>query len=188
MKTQESKIFIILTIFCLWAMCWGLQNCTAQENIPPLSYYEIIEKRNFFRPTKDLNAEVQSSGIQSAFPGNDGSAKARDLILTGVVNLKNGYKAIVEKKNQDKGFYVGINDSIENYIVKDIQKNKIILERNNQLFDLKLKQAGLSSTPLPANNNEPKTISISPAYTGENKDDYPLNTMQKLRRGVRRTK
>jgi len=113
----------------------------AQWQDEPLSAFEIIEQRNIFRPkpeeqkpvAKDTgNTKVAASG--SAAPAIVGP----DLILTGVVKIRSQYKAILEKPAGGKSFYVKVGDQVEDYTVKDIEAQKVILEKDTATFPLSL--------------------------------------------------
>jgi type II secretory pathway component PulC len=129
-----SFLFCWSLVFCLWTIA-----CLAQEQEHPLSYYEIIEQRNFFRPkeppsiekTEKLNSEKKNVPQQP-------SMITTDLVLTGTVKIRGNYRAIIEKKTQNKGFYVKTNDTVGDYIVKDIKEDRVILEKDDKVFTLKL--------------------------------------------------
>ncbi|MFH2137118.1 MAG: hypothetical protein ABII88_01250 [Candidatus Omnitrophota bacterium] len=173
-------------IFLLWLATCYLRPaaCFAQEETPDLSYYEIIEQRNFFRPTKDLQETKIKTDNYSAFSFSSNSTSIQNLVLTGVINIKNGYKAIVEKTDQDKGYYVAVGDMIEDYVVKDILNNKIFLERDSQIFDLKLREVRINNVSSGQSENKPldqTTINTQ----DNNQTNHQINPMQQLRTGGR---
>ncbi|MFH1459667.1 MAG: hypothetical protein ABIG64_04770 [Candidatus Omnitrophota bacterium] len=185
MKFLEFSRFLkfILILFILLFSAMEIKVCSAQINDldsslnqdPELKYYQIIEQRNFFRPQYDPSENEYNLPEEQTNQTNSGL----DFVLTGVIEIKNGYKAIVEKISQKKGFYVSINDAIEDYLVRDIKINKIILERNEQVFELKLNQ-GIS----PAADSAPEQTQTQNIQKPTNPNLRNLNTMQKLRMGI----
>ena len=181
---------INLALFSCLAFSLCLTPCVAlaqnQQEDPELSYYEVIEDRNFFKP-KDQTAVAreQKAQKQDISTPEQSIAGIADLMLTGVVKIRDRYKAIIEKKDKSQGYYVRVSDPVEDYIVRDIRKNKVLLEKDEKVFELKFK--GLSET------EEEKTQSLS-----ENSDqiqpiqeeavpdegfEYEENIVQKLRSG-----
>ena len=73
---QLLAISYQLISFVLWALWSGL--CYAQEQDPPLSYYEIIEQRNFFRPKKDFTDEYEKKTSFAALPSLDEPTSVMD--------------------------------------------------------------------------------------------------------------
>ena len=134
MINQVKKYLSLLSVVCcLWSVV-----CLAQEQDPPLSYYEIIAQRNFFRPSEEsVSKEETKTMPEYTLPSAD--AHAGDLTLTGIIRIKGKLKAIIEKKSGNKGFYVRVGDMVDDYEVKDIQPDGIILDRAGQITVLKLK-------------------------------------------------
>ncbi len=178
---------LLLAPYCCFAEIDNLQVTGAQDT--PFNYYSIIEQRNFFRPKKDLpeNASPQSD-TESLFQEGSSTNNVQDLVLTGVIALNNSYKAIVERKNQTKGFYVSINDLVDDYTVKDIQPNKIILIRDGQEFELKIKQSQTTPANISGANSSNQTGVLEPNNSDEQNQIQNLNGIQKLRMGTREEK
>jgi len=106
-----------------------------------------------------------------------------DLVLTGVIEIKNGYKAIIEKKGTEKGFYVAVGEAVEDYTVKEIQINKVTLEKDAKTFELKLKQAARKTSSV--SMQKPKSNDKEAQAENNNQENQYINPSQKLRMGVR---
>ncbi|MBU1044163.1 MAG: hypothetical protein KJ915_07180 [Candidatus Omnitrophica bacterium] len=150
------------------------------------NYYKVIEQRNFFRPKKD-QPEIGSIPIETNIKQEKDSL---DLILTGVIEIKNGYKAIVEQKSTKKGFYVSVNEAIEDYTVKSIMLNKIIIQKDGKDFELKLQQAAQQKNSEPTTEKTEINIEQEPVIMEEDLSPPTLraNTIQQIRSGTRGTK
>jgi len=166
--------FILCLAACLLWIAAG--NCFAQEY--PLSYYEVIEKRNFFRPKE------KTLPNNSRYKTNNKSAKKKNkslgFILTGIVRVRGKYKAIIEK-HSGEGFYVGINESVEDYLVKEINTDSVILEKDNKESVLKLKKANSRNNIIlkkGSKNMMPQKEESSPDKTG-----HTPNILKELRAG-----
>jgi hypothetical protein len=153
----------------------------AQDNDSSFDYYEIIEKRNFFRPKNEtVESEIASSSAQPE------KKQELDLALTGVIEIKSGYKAIVEKISTQKGFYVSQGDAIEDYTVKKIMLNKIVLEKDLQEFELKLQQGPQQKIKEPGNNAQPVQTEQKDIPDDQSANqNIRSNTMQQIRSGYR---
>lgn len=154
-------------------------------------YYKIIEQRNFFRPKKNIS-DSQSISEQESKPTSKTSKKdGLDFLLTGVIEIKSGYKAIVEQKSTKKGFYVSINEAIENYTVKEIMLDKIIIEKDGKEFELKLQQGSKKNnkdTNTPAKNNVSTEQKIDINNNISSPKTLRENTIQQIRSGTRGSK
>jgi len=205
-KSLLSPPFLLVTCSFWLATCGlGLGTCFAQTEKsdlivlpdPPFSYYEIIEQRNFFHPRKDndsqqeeyrsllsVGEETVKSFKRRGTAGQDaGISDSLSLILTGVIEIRGGYKAIVENKNQAEGYYVSVNDPIEDYIVKDIQRDKLVLEKDAELYELKLERT--AKPPDNALNTSTDTAAENEnTDSAEYKEDIRLNRMKNLRMGI----
>ncbi len=193
----SSVICLLLSLICYLS---SVLPCFAQTTKPDMladdasfEYYKIIEQRNFFRPKKDIkNSESESKSKSKSKQASKTSKKdGLDFILTGVIEIKNSYKAIVEQKSSKKGFYVSVNEAIEDYTVKAIRLNKIIIEKDGKEFELKLQQGSKN------NSNNTNTAPLNPAAAGQTIDiDNNIsspktlreNTIQQIRSGTRGTK
>jgi len=191
--TQRSTVILIIIIFAgsLWiAAQTGFAQDTkylVTDQDSSFTYYDIIEQRNFFRPKKDVTGKSNTAsfaGNQSQPAGTPAAENASDLVLTGVIEIKNGYKAIVEGTNPERGFYVSVNEAIGDYIVKEIQPNKIILEKNGRPLELRLKQAGTKS-PEPADESAAENNGRTTGAADGDNQPAPAGAMQKLRMGIR---
>ncbi|MFH1062899.1 MAG: type II secretion system protein N [Candidatus Omnitrophota bacterium] len=185
--TNQILLFLIFHIAsCLACLAQSAESDLLVENDAAFNYYKIIEQRNFFRPKKDLKKAETELTEKTQKPEKD----SLDFILTGVIESKNGYKAIVEQKSSKKGFYVSVNEAIENYTVKAIMPNKILIEKDGQEFELKLQQGSQQKEQAAP----PAITAADSAQQTNNEETQPTpqtlreNTIQQIRSGTRGTK
>ncbi|MBN3040305.1 MAG: hypothetical protein JW867_04195 [Candidatus Omnitrophica bacterium] len=158
------------------------------QESPPLSYYEIIEKRNFFKPAYEPPASEKTpesdKDLSEKYSSQNQDSSTSDLTLTGIIKLKGRYKAIIEKKSTGEGFYLGVNDAVESYTIKDIIRDKVTLDKDGQEIYLGLKEISKEAEP---ESGEKKDLTPDQPQTAtdEASSDLPpdLNTLQNLRSG-----
>lgn len=182
----SSFVFRLFSVVCFLSsiLCYAQtteSNLLVEED-SAFNYYKIIEQRNFFRPTQDLK-KVETELEEKAKKTEKNSL---DFILTGIIESKNGYKAIVEQKSTKKGFYIAVNEAIEDYTVKAIMPNKILIEKDGQEFELKLQQGSQQKNQNPL----PETIETdsSPQPNNPEIESEPTlrtNAIQQIRSGAR---
>jgi hypothetical protein len=161
----------------------------AQDEYPPLSYYEVIEQRNIFRPNGKDNLADNHSPQQEIISNESTSDQVDDIILTGIIKIRGQYKAILEKKSEQKGFYVVVDQIIDDYTVEDIQNDKVVLKRDNRFVTLKIK--------IPTNNKirhnhakksrmyeESKLMNEEQLIAENSHTTHKTNIMQSIRTGI----
>ncbi len=176
MKNEGIKILykrentIIMT--AMFLIC--ANNIFAQEE-KPLSYYEIIEERNFFRPKEDTVKVIKPKTEEKKKESTN-----YKFILTGIVEINGKLKAIIEK-NSGEGFYVEEKENVEDYLVEKITQNTVILKKDDEEINLKLKKGRLQQEAKSNNYQEEK----KKEKTEEKKEEirYKPNPMQILRKG-----
>jgi type II secretory pathway component PulC len=145
------------------------------------SQYEVIEDRNIFRPLSDPAAKDKANPAASSTTTST-TASAAEFVLTGIIKIKGQYLAILEKKSGEKGFTVRVNDKIEDYTVKDIQKDSVTLEKDGRLTIIAL---NISSKDKSVAERKTATPSEGLATDEEanDKEIIDTNIMRKLRMG-----
>ncbi len=182
------KRFILIFTISSCIVVLSQQELLAFEEHPPLSYYEVIEKRNIFRPMVDINklTSIDASKDKSSHTAQSNSSSSiDDLTVTGIIKLRGQYKAIIEKKNEQKGFYVKVDDNIDDYTVKSIKNDTVTLQKSNSTYILKLNIA----EPQPQKPSDILNSSTTQSVTSnetQQQDSRPFktNVMQSLRTGV----
>jgi hypothetical protein len=187
---KHFLLFIILNIVaslaCLSCYAQNSGSDSLVDDDASFNYYKIIEQRNFFRP----KVEPKPAETDLAEKPKTLEKDNLDFILTGVIEIRNGYKAIVEQISTKKGFYVAVNEAIADYTVKTITPNKIVIEKNNQEFELKLQQ-GSKPNPPDTPVAVPETDATQQTNTEEDAaipQTLRSNTIQQIRSGTRGTK
>jgi len=168
-KISFKKEIILITMIILFAYS---KNILAQED-KPFSYYKIIEERNFFRPIEETKEiKIPKKEIK------EGTKSSHKFILTGIVEIKGQYKAIIEESSGG-GFYVEEKENVEDYIVEKVSQNEVILKKGDEKITLKLKNA----------KPERKETSLPTIETKEMKKEKPKkieyrpNLIERLRKG-----
>jgi len=149
----------------------------AQEE-KPFSYYEIIEKRNFFRPKEEEEKEEKTQEIKEETKKEE--KETQRFILTGIVNIKGKLKAIIEK-TQGGGFYVEEGESVEDFLVDEITPQSVVLKKENTSVVLKLRKSKPASTKK-ANLSQQEKGKES-QETSQKDLNYKPDLIQKIRTG-----
>jgi type II secretory pathway component PulC len=182
----SQKFTILYIVFSLWTMDYGLWTnlCLAQKEDTPLSYYEIIEQRNFFRPSEDSEAKTQEENLEKrgAVAPEVPPLVVSDLVLTGIVKIKNNYKAIIERKSGGEGYYVEVDDIVGDYLVEDIHKTRVILRKGKQIFELQLRKKADKESE----ETDDKSYRESGQESGQTQEENPSNSEMKYQENALR--
>jgi len=183
-------LYSLSIILCLMSCVLCQDKAFAQED-NPLSFYEVIEERNIFRPKAETSTEEQEETDWSS-PTKEVTTKDRpkisDLILTGIIKIRNKYKAILERKSGGKGYYVTTGGLVDDYTVTEIRKSYIVLKKDGKYYTLNLRKSSAQKEPSKEKTEE--KIEDIPKETApqELKDasqhKFKNNVMQNLRMGV----
>jgi len=109
----------------------------AVDKLPPFSQYEVIEERNIFMQNP-LRKSIKTIETVSSEELEVSGSEFGGYVLSGMVVLRGKYKAIITDTSTQKGFYVGLYDKIGDYIVSDIKKDTVFIEKDGQVYQLKL--------------------------------------------------
>lgn len=162
-------------------------NCFALEQHPPFSYYDVIEQRNIFRPkTEAPDTSQQAEPVPLPLQTNISSG-LDNYVLTGVVKIRGKYKATITDKSSESGYYVAKGELISNLKIIDIQHDRVILEQDNQTYELKINaQASRIIYQKPVAEKETSTKTITPKEDlSSNDNTMPrTNIMKSIRMGT----
>ena len=161
----------------------------ARESVKPLSEYKAIEERNLFRL-----AEKQVLVPESAKVDIEALEETKlQLKLWGTVtgNGQNAYAVIEDVKQRVQQLY-HLEEAIQNAIVKEIHREKVVLEVNGSFEVLQMEEiqgtAGgskvarraISGKPEASNTSESKNISLK-----RERIDEAVNDLGNLMKQVR---
>jgi type II secretory pathway component PulC len=152
------------------------------EEFPPFSYYRIIEERNFFRP-KDRENGDSGEGKESKASEKKPKDASNEFIVTGIVNIKNTFKAIIEKRDSGESYYVRSGDSVNGYKVKDINTTEVTLEKGGADYSLILTASPKTSGDFETENAPTVDTQKSGDNSSKETNGAGLPIMQKLRTG-----
>ena len=174
MISTARRLLIMACMLCLSGPA------LAQEKAPPFKHYEIIEKRNFFRPKIEPVTGTDTEKTPDGTADTKVHPEATDLVLTGIVFIRGKHKAIVEKTGSGKSFYVKVNDTFEDYTVEDIRNNRMVLKKGDVSYQLTLRESG---TQTPSGRTESKTTPAKDTSTKDHGGETG-NMIQRLRTGT----
>lgn len=125
---------------------------------PGESVFQVISDRNLFSPARALAVKATENG-----PG--GQAVSKEVPkLFGTLIIGSSKSAMLkdpETKNTKRYF---INDTIGDFVVKDIQEDKVVLLRGDETIELKLREdKGLTKTTTPTPTPTIRERKIIPA-------------------------
>jgi len=174
---------IITIVFCL-----GANTCSALEKHPDFSYYEEIEKRNIFRPKIEPEETADEKQKPEELPPPVETPPEIDhFVLTGIVNIRGKFKATITNTKNQQGYYVGTHDLVEDFYVKDIRNDIVILERGGEVSELRL---NTPASPDPKENimvdegSEPNALPQAQTQRPDNDMRYKTNMMKSIRLGI----
>jgi len=178
---MRAKITLTLSICLITGEGIILSFISFAQEERPFTYYEIIEKRNFFRPRE--KKEVKTLPESKTTKSKKSTEVSSEFTLTGVVEIRGKFKAIIEKISGE-GFYVEEGENIQDYLVEKITSDRVLLKKDNQTLTLKLKKAKSSYSPRSKIKRETKSLEKSSTKEIEYKPDL----IQQLRIGKGRFK
>lgn len=95
--------------------------------------YDILVKKNPFNPERRSQTRISTSDTQ--IPTTSERPKLFGTILMGDVR-----KAILEDPVTKERKIYGINDFVGGYVITDIQKEKVLLSRDGQEIEIRLRE------------------------------------------------
>ncbi len=151
----------------------------------PLTYYKVIEERDVFRGQNELTASTAAaSPVEAALTALEKQNRpVADFIVTGIMKIRDRFKAIIEKRDGSQSSYVQVGDDVDDYTVTAIDTTGVSLERNGLILHVRL---DAKEGPAPASASAPPEA--TPA-TGKAADAArapqaaPTPLIQKIRMG-----
>ncbi|MBI4826872.1 MAG: hypothetical protein HY807_10720 [Nitrospirae bacterium] len=124
---------------------------------PGESVFQVISDRNIFSPARAMPVAKTENG-----PGQAVSKEVPKLFGTLIIgSSKSAMLKDPETKNTKRYF---INDTIGDFVVKDIQEDKVVLLRGDETIELKLREdKGLTKTTTPTPTPTIRERKIIPA-------------------------
>jgi type II secretory pathway component PulC len=109
------------------------QGAGVTRNIKPYEYYiQGIPERNVFG-----NLSAPQGQVPETSRGGVNSDLTKDLNLLGIISGENP-QAVIEDKNSQKTYYLNKNQSINDFVIEDIQEGRVILNYKGQRYELNL--------------------------------------------------
>ncbi len=101
-----------------------------------IKYYErILTRRKLFIAQAGIRLPKKKD---SALRASQSELGLSQLQLLGVVSGAKGPQAIISNLTNDRSFYCYGGEDIEGFIVKEVKSNRVILEKNDETFELRL--------------------------------------------------
>lgn len=122
---MKNKLFLLIVVFCaIFAGSFSLV-ARAEEKPQPFVYHDK-NNRDPFWPLINDNGVIQNYEKEYLIS---------DLELEGIMASPDGKSVAILN-----GKIIKVNDVVGEYVVKDIQANKVILLKGQQAFELILKK------------------------------------------------
>lgn len=110
------------------------------------SAYNIIVDRDIFSPTRQKYVRPEPPKPSKPVPQAQPSKPLPRLSLVGTVLLDDGEAAMINGgTGRDTSLYK-VGDSIEGFVVKEIQKDMVLLEREGESMIVRMNQSSMSSS------------------------------------------
>lgn len=121
----------------------------AVEKPPDENSFRIISEMDIFRPSRSAPASGPENTPVISVPGSTPR-------LFGTVILDDDKTAILEDPDTKKTKAYRINESIAGFVIADILKNRVVLLRNGEKVEVKLREdKGIRPPRRPAYNRRP---------------------------------
>tara|TARA_B100001996_G_scaffold377977_1_gene361422 strand:- start:807 stop:1220 length:414 start_codon:yes stop_codon:yes gene_type:complete len=137
MKREKITLsFFILVFLALFMEFFYGLIASLNSNSQPIVVQDssIIEKMNIIDSSFSQPIKLSVNSWGRDFFHNRSSIYDNSFNLTGITQFKNGYKAIVNEQIISEG------DQIENFKVKDITENSVLLKWYKHSVTLKLEE------------------------------------------------
>lgn len=138
-------IFLVVSVFFKPRGVQGLSSWTqrATADLPesklskksPKYYQRILGRRSLFVAQPGLmDKKIDSQA--TVFP--EGRTNLFDLQIVGIISGPQGLQAIISNEKTGQSFYCWGGENVDGFIVKQVFADKIILEKDDQLFEMRL--------------------------------------------------
>ncbi len=126
MIQNTAKRFVCGFLICIGLLCVAGESIAEREK-KDFSYYEVIGRRDLFKPTvKEVKVEATSEAQEmEEYADPKQIAELRSLLITGIVSVEDDYKVILEEGG--KSYYLRVGDDIKEAEILKIHKDSIIL-------------------------------------------------------------
>jgi hypothetical protein len=99
-------------------------------------YYErILSRRKLFAAQTGVNPGQNKDSEEKT---TESGSKLSELQLLGIVSGTQGPQAIISNVTNDRSFYCYGGENVEGFIVSEVKTDKVILKKDNQIFELRL--------------------------------------------------
>ncbi len=105
---------------------------TGEDNSLKETSFRIITEKDIFRPSRTAASLLKNDSSKQIFPQNLPK-------LFGTIIINNNKTALLEDTATKVTKSYHLNDSVAGFVVSDIQKNKVILSKNNKTFEVQLR-------------------------------------------------
>jgi len=99
-------------------------------------YYErILTRRKLFTGQAGIRTRKKNNSLQAGVQVDLGLSQ---LLLLGVVSGTQGHQAIISNISNDRSFYCYGGENIEGFIVEEVKSDRVILKKDEEIFELRL--------------------------------------------------
>jgi len=152
----------------------------------PLTYYKVIEERDVFRGQNELKTPAAAaSPVEAALTALEKQSRpVADFIVTGIMKIRDRFKAIIERRDGSQSSYVQVGDDVNDYTVTAIDPTGVSLEKNGLALHVRLDtKEGPAPAPAPAPAPEATPATGEAADAARAPQAAPTPLIQKIRMG-----
>lgn len=140
-------------LLCVWAVAlWGTSTALSKptesrgkkalvnekKSLPASSYYNVIVEKDLFRPARQkfvVKPKPKPPVAVVIAPAPPPPKPPPRLNLIGTILLDNEERAVIEYAGSgQKSSYYKVGDSIEDFVIKEIHENLVLLERSGEVL------------------------------------------------------
>lgn len=142
----------------------GPSKTIIKKEMPPASAYDVLVRKDLFSPRRQA-PEEKAAEVEKNLPPIP--AEAKKILLFGVI-LMEGYKTALvsnpdQKSAKDNDLWVKEGDHLGDFKVSLIEKEKIVLEKDKESFDVFLYDKGKPERRTVVQKpTEPKVVAAGP--------------------------
>ncbi len=149
MIQNTAKRFVCGFLICIGLLCVAGESIAEKEK-KDFSYYEVIGRRDLFKPrAKEIKEEPISDAKKEAKEYADAALieELRTLLITGIVSVEDDYKVILEEGGES--YYLGAGDEIKGAEILKVEEEKVILAYRGEEVELLFERKPREGIPEP---------------------------------------
>ncbi|MBU1088123.1 MAG: hypothetical protein KKD05_11490 [Candidatus Omnitrophica bacterium] len=139
-------ILIYFSILFFSVQNMDIETKMGKKTMPAIASLELVKKseKYYERILTRRKLFITQSGINSgqkkdlAVKTEQADLSLGQLQLLGIVSGAQGPQAIISNVTNDRSFYCYGNENVEGFIVKEVKSDRVILKKDDEIFELRL--------------------------------------------------